>query len=202
MKLILLTSPNFFIEEDKILTTLFEEGLDQLHLRKPGSEPVYCERLLTLIPSQYHNRIITYDHFYLRDEFDLMGIHLSQGDTKAPQGYKGNITRTGYSLEEIKAYKQSSLYVCMDCIYPSVSEPGRNPLYTTDELKDAVRQGIIDRKVMALGGVKLENLEEIKDLGFGGAVVRGDLWNRFDIHSGYDYKMLISHFRNMRRIAD
>lgn len=202
MKLILLTSPNFFIEEDKILTTLFEEGLDQLHLRKPGSEPVYCERLLTLIPSEYHNRIITYDHFYLRDEFDLMGIHLSQGDAEAPQGYKGNITRTGYSLEEVKAYKQNSLYVCMDCIYPSVSEPGRNPLYTTDELKDAVRQGIIDRKVMALGGVKLENLKEIKELGFGGAVVRGDLWNRFDIHSGYDYKMLISHFRNMRRIAD
>ncbi len=89
----------------------------------------------------------------------------------------------------------------MDCIYPSVSEPERKQLYTADELRDAVRQGIIDRKVMALGGVKLENLEEIKDLGFGGAVVRGDLWNRFDIHSGYDYKMLISHFRNMRRIA-
>ena len=42
MKLILLTSPDFFVEEDKILTSLFEEGLDQLHLRKPDSEPVYC----------------------------------------------------------------------------------------------------------------------------------------------------------------
>ncbi len=104
MKLILLTSPNFFIEEDKILTTLFEEGLDQLHLRKPASEPVYCERLLTLIPSEYHNRIITYDHFYLRDEFNLMGIHLSEGHMAAPQGYKGNITRTAYSLDDIKAF--------------------------------------------------------------------------------------------------
>jgi thiamine-phosphate pyrophosphorylase len=54
---------------------------------------------------------------------------------------------------------------------------------------------------MAQGGVKLENLQEIKDIGFGGAVVRGDLWNRFDIHSGCDYKMLISHFRSMRRVA-
>ncbi|HIY37265.1 MAG TPA: thiamine phosphate synthase, partial [Candidatus Paraprevotella stercorigallinarum] len=40
MKLILLTTPDFFVEEDKILTALFEEGLDILHLRKPGSEPV------------------------------------------------------------------------------------------------------------------------------------------------------------------
>ena len=201
MKLILLTSPNFFIEEDKILTTLFEEGLDQLHLRKPDSEPVYCERLLSLIPSEYHSRIITYEHFYLRDEFDLMGIHLSNDTITPPTDYHGNITRTAYTLEQIKEYKQNSLYVCMDCVYPSVSEPNQKQLYTLDEMSDAVRQGVIDRKVMALGGVKLENLQEIKELGFGGAVVRGDLWNRFDIHSGFDYKMLISHFRNMRRVA-
>ena len=49
MKLIVLTEPGFFIEEDKILTSLFEEGLDTLHLRKPDSEPVYCERLLSQI---------------------------------------------------------------------------------------------------------------------------------------------------------
>ena len=55
MKLIVLTEPGFFIEEDKILTSLFEEGLDTLHLRKPDSEPVYCERLLSLIPDIYHN---------------------------------------------------------------------------------------------------------------------------------------------------
>lgn len=201
MKLILLTSPNFFIEEDKILTTLFEEGLDQLHLRKPGSEPVYCERLLSLIPSEYHNRIITYDHFYLKDEFDLMGIHLCDENLTLPPGYNGPVTRTALTLEQAKEYKTVSQYVCLDCVYPSVSEPEQKQLHTPDQLRDAVRQGIIDRKVMAQGGVKLENLQEIKEIGFGGAVVRGDLWNRFDIHSGCDYKMLISHFRSMRRVA-
>ena len=48
MKLIVMTKSTFFVEEDKILTTLFEEGLDNLHLYKPDSEPVYSERLLTL----------------------------------------------------------------------------------------------------------------------------------------------------------
>ena len=52
MKLVLITPPKFFIEEDKILTALFEEGLDILHLRKPDSAPMYSERLLTLIPQQ------------------------------------------------------------------------------------------------------------------------------------------------------
>ena len=201
MKLILLTSPIFFIEEDKILTTLFEEGLDQLHLRKPGSEPVYCERLLSLTPKEYHSKIITYDHFYLKDEFDLMGIHLSKDNLSTPKGYNGTVTRTAYTLEQVKEYKACSQYVCLDCIYPSVSDPDQKQRYTHEQLRDAVRQGIVDRKVMALGGVRLENLHEIKELGFGGAVVRGDLWNRFDIHSGCDYKKLISHFRAMRRTA-
>ena len=35
MKLIIMTKPTFFVEEDKILTALFDEGLDNLHLYKP-----------------------------------------------------------------------------------------------------------------------------------------------------------------------
>lgn len=51
MKLIVVTAPTFFVEEDKIITALFEEGLDILHLRKPETPAMYSERLLTLIPA-------------------------------------------------------------------------------------------------------------------------------------------------------
>lgn len=50
MKLIVVTPPTFFVEEDQIITALFEEGLDILHLRKPETPAMYSERLLTLIP--------------------------------------------------------------------------------------------------------------------------------------------------------
>ena len=52
MKLIVMTKPTFFVEEDKILEALFEEGLNDLHLYKPGSAPVYAERLLSLLPEE------------------------------------------------------------------------------------------------------------------------------------------------------
>ena len=76
MKLIVVTAPTFFVEEGKIITALFEEGLD-IHLRKPETPAMYSERLLTLIPEKYHRRIVTHEHFYLKEEFDLMGIHLN-----------------------------------------------------------------------------------------------------------------------------
>ena len=66
------------MEEDKIITALFEEGLDTLHLRKPGTAPMFAERLLTLIPEQYHKRIVVHGHFYLKEEYKLKGIHLKR----------------------------------------------------------------------------------------------------------------------------
>ena len=84
MKLILITPPTFFVEEDKIITALFEEGLDILHLRKPDSAPMYAERLLTLIPEQFHKRIVVHENFYLKDEYKLKGIHLNSRNPNIP----------------------------------------------------------------------------------------------------------------------
>ena len=39
MKLVIITKSTFFVEEDKILAALFEQGMDNLHLYKPGSSP-------------------------------------------------------------------------------------------------------------------------------------------------------------------
>lgn len=55
---------------------------------------------------------------------------------------------------------------------------------------------------MALGGVNEENIPEIKDFGFGGAVVLGDIWNKFDACSDRDYMALINHFRKLKKMAD
>lgn len=202
MKLLLLSSPYFFVEEDKILATLFEEGLDYLHLRKPDSEPVYCERLLTLLPQKYHQRIITNDHFYLKDEFDLLGIHLSKRNPTAPDGYKGVITRTCYWLDELAEAKKKSQYVMLRDVYDSLSDSTGKARYDRDQLREASRKGLIDRHVMAQTGICLENIEEVRDLGFGGAVVCSDIWNRFNIHSGMDFKDVIHHFHKLRKLTD
>jgi hypothetical protein len=78
MKLIVMTKPTFFVEEDKILANLFEEGLENLHLYKPGAAPMFSERLLTLLGDDYHSKIIVHGHFYLKEEYRLKGIHIDR----------------------------------------------------------------------------------------------------------------------------
>ena len=51
-KLIVITSPYFFKGEDSILSHLFDEGMQHLHLRKPDSEANELRKLLDRIPDR------------------------------------------------------------------------------------------------------------------------------------------------------
>jgi thiamine-phosphate pyrophosphorylase len=201
MKLILMTQPTFFVEEDKILTSLFEEGLEELHLYKPDSSPMYSERLLTLLPDEFYKRITVHDNFYLKEEYKLKGIHIDDETTPAPQGYKGNISRTCTHLDKLKEAKKHADYVLLKYIFDSQTEPDQKASFTMDELQEASRRGLIDRHVYALGGMNLDTVKAAHDLGFGGIVVSGDLWNRFNIHQELDYQGLIDQFVKLRKAA-
>lgn len=202
MKLILITPPYFFIEEDKIITSLFEEGLDILHLRKPDTAPMYSERLLTLIPKQYHKRIVTHDHFYLKEEFNLMGIHLNSRNPDVPLNYKGHVSCSCHSLEEVKQKKGHFNYVLMSPIFDSISKKEYLSNFSAEELKKASKSGIIDKKVFALGGITTENVRTIKKYGFGGAAILGDIWNRFDEHETINYAEVLQRFKQLKKLAD
>ena len=158
MKLIVVTTPTFFVEEDKIITALFEEGLDILHLRKPETPAMYSERLLTLIPEKYHRRIVTHEHFYLKEEFNLMGIHLNARNPSEPHDYAGHVSCSCHSVEEVKNRKHFYDYVFMSPIYDSISKVNYYSTYTAEELREAQKAKIIDSKVMALGGINEDNL--------------------------------------------
>ena len=199
MKLIVMTKPTFIVEEDKILANLFEEGLENLHLYKPGAAPMFSERLLTLLGDDYHHKITVHGHFYLKEEYRLKGIHIDDAFTEPPAGYRGNVTRTCHAISELKEAKRHSNYVFLHSIFDSQTNADEKQSFTREELEAAAKQGLIDKKVYALGGMNLDNVKEAKALGFGGIVICGDLWNRFNIHNEIDYKELLVHFEKLRK---
>ncbi len=199
MKLAIMTKSAYFVEEDKILATLFEEGMENLHLYKPGASPLYAERLLSLLPDEYYRKITVHDHFYLKDEYGLAGIHLDDPAAEVPKGYKGRLGRTCTDLSTLKELKKQSNYVILKNLFDSKELKDEKSDFTLNQLEEASRQGLIDRHVFALGGMNIDNVRLAKDLGFGGIVIRGDLWRRFDIHNETDFKELIAHFNRLRK---
>lgn len=193
MKLVVMTKPTFFVEEDKILTSLFEEGLDNLHLCKPDAMPVFSERLLTLLPEEVYGKIAVHNHFYLKDEYKLRAIHLEGASTELPQGYKGHFSRSCRKADDLKEAKRKADYVVFEGTFSTPEG--------IKEAREAERRGLIDRKVYAAGGITPENVRIAREMGFGGVVACQDLWSRFEIHSQQDYKDLMAHFERMRKAA-
>ena len=199
MKLAIMTKSTFFVEEDKILASLFDEGMDNLHLFKPGSSPMYAERLLTLLPEEDLRKVTVHDHYYLKQEYDLAGIHIDDPLAQVPDGYKGKFIRTCLDLSILKEMTKKSNYVFLKNIFDCIEFKDEKSTFTMQQLEAAAKEGLIDKKVYALGGMSLENLKIAKELGFGGVVICGDLWNRFDIHNEKDFKELILHFERLRK---
>ena len=202
MKLVIMTKSTFFVEEDKILSSLFDEGLDNLHLFKPGASPMFSERLLTLLPEDYYRKITVHDHYYLKQEYDLAGIHIDNPSAALPEGYEGKYSRTCTDLLQLKEMKKKSQYVFLKNIFDCIEFKDEKSSFSINQLELAAKEGLIDKKVYALGGMSLENVKIAKALGFGGIVICGDLWNRFDIHNERDYKEVINHFEKLRKAVN
>ena len=195
-----MTKSTFFVEEDKILTALFDEGLDNLHLNKPGAAPVYTERLLTLLPDDIYSKTTVHEHFYLKEEYGLRGIHLDDASSPLPDGYKGKYSRTCLNIDYIREARRKTEYVFLKDTFATIDDAHANELHNA-RLERAADLGLIDKKVYAFGGVNIDNIRMAKDLGFGGIVICSDIWNRFDIHHQLDYKELITHFERIRKAA-
>ena len=188
--------PDFIEHEAKYINQLFEAGIDLLHLRKPNSNIEDCERLLQEIPQKWHSQIVVHDHFELCEKYQLHGIHLNRRNHQIPEGVKGSISRSCHSLEEIKeifskhkehcTQKKNSLqkespiyqYVFLSPIFDSISKQGYTHSFSNKDLEDAAANGLINSKVIALGGITALYIPQLRAWNFGGAAFLGDVWNR------------------------
>lgn len=199
MKLIIITSPDFIPDEARIVTELFKAGLDLLHVRKPDADVHAVENLLQGIAPEYRTRIVIHDFFSLKDKYLLGGIHLNSRHPEAPANYEGILSRACHSLEEVETTVSRFNYVLMSPVYDSISKQGYRSGYSQEALQQAQAERIINEKVVALGGISAANLSEIKALGFGGAALLGDIWNRYQTWE--DAKEVLSHFGRLKKAA-
>lgn len=178
MEWIVITSPGFLQGEADFIDRLFGHGLDRLHLRKPGAEIGECRRLLDGISREWLPQIVVHDNFGLCREYGLGGVHLNGRNPIAPPNHEGSVSRSCHSLEEISRYKGECDYLTLSPIFNSISKQGYMAAFGPGQLAAARDSGLIDRRVIALGGVTLENIPRVKELGFGGVAILGDVWQR------------------------
>lgn len=181
---IIITLPHFFEGEAEKIVSFLEDGTaDIVHIRKPGATEEDVERLiqqiLAAVPdesSSVNSRLVIHDHHRLAVKYAFHGIHLNSRFPSAPEGWHGSISRSCHSLEEVKAWKDRCNYLSLSPIFDSISKKGYMSAFSEEEIRRAFQEGIIDEKVVALGGVTFDKLDKVKEMGFGGAMILGDAW--------------------------
>lgn len=178
---IVITLPHFFEGETDAVTLMFQSGLQRLHFRKPGSTVDECREWMRRIPEAYLSRIVVHDHYELAREFNLGGIHLN-GRNQAPSWLDFdaiNVSCSCHAIEELKEKRMSDYrYLSLSPIFDSISKQGYNAAFTSEQLLKAKADGVIDERVMALGGISHDNIGKAMKYGFGGAMVLGDAWKK------------------------
>lgn len=175
---IVITLPHFFEDEERRLVDMLESGkADLVHIRKPEASREDMEHLLLHLPQWIYGRLVLHDHHDLAVEFGLYGIHLNSRHPQPLEGWQGSVSKSCHSVDELVRCKQKPYnYLSLSPIFDSISKPGYCSAFSKEELRSAHEAGIIDNRVMALGGVTFERIEQVREMGFGGAMILGDAW--------------------------
>lgn len=173
---IVITLPYFFDGEAEQIVQLLHSSVDLIHIRKPESKAEELERLIMSIPSEYYPRLVLHDHHELAMKYHLHGVHLNGRNPQPPMGWEGSVSKSCHSLEEVKEWKGKCDYVSLSPIFDSISKQGYHAAFSSAEIEEASRQGIIDKKVLALGGVTFNKIDDVLRMGFGGGMILGDAW--------------------------
>jgi thiamine-phosphate pyrophosphorylase len=178
LSLIVITSEKIFEGEAEALNRLFERGMEVLHLRKPFAAEAEMRKLLEQIDNRFHERIVLHDRFALLETFHLKGVHLNWRNTTPPARKGLSVSCSCHSLEELKAAGKYD-YVFLSPIFDSISKAGYMHAFPHEELRVAKSSGLINERVVALGGISPATIPRAAAYGFGGIAVIGALWDDF-----------------------
>ena len=128
-------------------------------------------------------RLVLHDHHPLAMRYGLRGVHLNRRNPNPPADWTGAVSISCHTFKELaEARKQSYAYMSLSPIFDSISKQGYHAAFTCkqietrEQIAEARLQGLIDQRVMALGGVTFNRINEITAMGFGGAMILGDAW--------------------------
>lgn len=179
--MIVLISPETDIENEiTILNQLFEAGLEYYHLRKPEKTIEEYQDYLSQIDEQYHNRVVVHFYHQLINDYNLKGIHFQEQFRKdnldVPSHYFVGLNMYGKtissSFHEVETLNDCAFefdYHLISPVFSSISKKG----YEGRRFD----VNAIQKKIIGMGGVTANNLDELTQLGFKGVGVLGGIWN-------------------------
>ena len=194
-RIAVITAPERLPEEAQALQIVGDmPEVCALHLRKPDYREKELRQLIEALPAELRRKIRLHDHFELCEEYGLQGVHLNHRHPTPPAHIR-SLSASCHNLQEVIDNKKSCDYVFLSPIFDSISKQGYASKFSPETLMDAAKSGIIDHQVFALGGVRAKYIPMLRQWGFGGAAMLGEIWEYYKQNPDLD--RFSSHLKNL-----
>ncbi len=191
---IIISNPKYIDNESNIINSLFDNGLMFFHIRKDIDDINSLESLIKSLKPEYYNRIILHHNFELVEKYNLKGYHFGKKTKHLLKDFINNSFQKSISchyFDEIEKLQYSFDYVFLSPIFDSISKTDYKSTFNKDELTQFI-ENYKSQKIIALGGIAEDNIDIIKQFGFYGFAILGDLWGKNINNSVYYIKNILS----------
>ncbi len=144
MRIVVITPPHAVPREAATIRLLLDAGIDRVHIRKPEATQEELCALLEAIPEPLRPRLSLHDGHCLATRYGIGGVHLNTRNPLPPEGFRGVVSRSCHSFDELAADTACS-YRFLSPIFDSISKNGYRAAFTAEALRTAAARGAARR---------------------------------------------------------
>lgn len=185
--MIVITNPIPITNEINTIHSLFENGLELLHIRKPNFADSEMKQFLSGIHHSFRERLVLHSHHHLAQTLRINRIHFSESKRKTLLMLPGklpfdyyikngfHLSTSVHSIEDFNALEDIFKYAFLSPIYPSISKENYFP--KTNMFEVIKERNNYTVQLIALGGIESKNIEYTLKNGFDNTALLGTIWN-------------------------
>lgn len=181
--MILVITPEIMIPNETVMINqMMQAGLDLLHIRKLQMGKREMSELISEIDPSFYSRLVLHTHYELGKDYGISRFHFREKDRKEGkyESFTGgsSISTSVHDMSTYNTLGKEWEYAFISPFFPSISKKGYGENSTI--MEDIIYRNNNEVKLMALGGIRPENINRVFDAGADGAALLGAVWENED----------------------
>ncbi|MFV8336983.1 thiamine phosphate synthase [Flavobacterium sp. RSP29] len=181
--MIVITNPIPIPNEIDTIHSLFENGLELLHIRKPEFTELEMKNFIAVIGREFSDQLSLHSHHLLAEEFGIHRIHFTEKRRieiaeKSLKNWKESGFTLSSSIHNIADFEKLSDvfdYAFLGPVFASISKP--NYISDIDFKKELKQRNNNKTELIAVGGITSDRIKTALAYGFDDVALLGTIWN-------------------------
>lgn len=181
--MIIISNPIKISNEINTIHSLFENGMELFHIRKPNFSESEMKDYIKGIDQKYRKNLVLHNHHSLAEKEGIKNLHYPEKrrleiSKEEIVNHTKNGIQLSTSVHSIEVFNQLPLgfkYAFLSPVYTSISKPEySSKIDISESLKKRTN---FNTKLIALGGITTENISLTLENSFDDVALLGTIWS-------------------------